>query len=100
MYFAMNHITVPEDKRERFEEMFKTRARAVDKRPGFIKFYCLKPESGDTYIIMTLWENKKAFEEWANGSPEFKDGHKRAPELSETPPPITSDMKGYFLIAE
>ncbi len=100
MFFAMNHITVPVDKRERFEEMFKTRARAVDKRPGFIKFYCLKPDDGDTYIIMTIWESKRSFEDWANGSPEFREGHARSGELTKNPPPITSDMKGYHVIAE
>ena len=100
MFFALNYITVPDDKKERFEEMFRTRAREVDKRKGFVKFYCLKPEDGNTYIIMTIWETKQDFLDWANGSPEFKKGHARASELTKEPPPISSDMKLYYVLSE
>ena len=44
----MNRMTVPKAWQKRFEEVFKDRAKAVDRRPGFIKAEILKPLKGDT----------------------------------------------------
>jgi len=34
MFVMMNRMTVPQEKREMFEKMFMSRAKAVDRRPG------------------------------------------------------------------
>jgi len=47
MFVMMNRMSVPEEHRGRFEEMFRTRARAVDRRPGFLRAEILKSSHGD-----------------------------------------------------
>jgi heme-degrading monooxygenase HmoA len=76
-FVAINYITCSDEYRVRFEELFGSRARAVDTMPGFQDFQLLKPAEGDnTYLIMTHWERREDFEAWT-GSPEFVEGHKR-----------------------
>ncbi len=80
MFVMMNRMRVPEEQRQRFEEMFRSRAKAVDRRPGFIRAEILKPSQGNEYIVMTHWESEKAFEDWTN-SKEYREGHKRVGEF-------------------
>jgi len=82
MFVMMNRMEVPTKWRERFEEVFKDRARAVDRRPGFIRAEILKPLDGNTYIVMTHWESKKDFDGWVV-SPEYHEGHQRVKEFKE-----------------
>ena len=82
MFVMMNQMQVPEKFRARFEEVFRDRKKAVDRRPGFIKAEILKPEKGDTYIVMTHWERKEDFLAWV-GSQEYKEGHQRVAEFKE-----------------
>ncbi len=46
-FVAINYITCTAEYRGRFEELFATRARAIDRMPGFISFELLKPVDSD-----------------------------------------------------
>jgi heme-degrading monooxygenase HmoA len=71
----INAITVPEDRRESFEERFRSRAGAVEKTPGFERFELLRPQEGtDLYLVYTRWESEEAFQAWHN-SQDFNHAH-------------------------
>jgi heme oxygenase (mycobilin-producing) len=104
-FVAINFISCKEHYRERFEELFGTRARAIDRMPGFVDMQVLKPRTqpGD-YLIVSRWKSEEAFKDWTR-SPEFLEGHRRgfedlqkAKERGEEPP-MKSDFKTYEVIA-
>ncbi len=104
-FVAVNYIHCNADYRERFEELFGSRAHAIDTMPGFIDMHVLKPaKDGDAYLIVSYWETEQAFKTWTT-SPAFIEGHKRgfadlARAKSEGKPmPMTSDFKTYEIIA-
>lgn len=104
-FVAVNYITCNADYRERFEELFGTRAHAIDTMPGFIDMQVLKPlKEGDAYLIVSHWETEDAFKTWTS-SPAFIEGHKRGfADLAKAkaegkPMPMTSDFKTYKVIA-
>ncbi len=73
----MNVITVPEDRRETFEQRFATRAGQVKNNPGFEAFELMRPADGnDRYIVYTRWESEEAFKAWLS-SPDFAAGHRQ-----------------------
>jgi len=101
VFIIINRMEVPEEHRERFEEVFKTRAHAVDRRPGFISAQILRPTEGNTYIVMTRWESEDNFNEWVN-SPEFIEGHRRRDEFknAEGHFALKSKVERYEVFAE
>lgn len=100
MFVMMNRMRVPEEYREKFECMFSTRARAVDRRPGFIRAEILRPTEGNEYIVMTHWESQDAFEAWTK-SKEYLEGHKRVGEFKGDDGKIvlTSKVEKYEVFA-
>lgn len=82
MIVVMNRMTVPDNLRKRFEEVFATRAGAVDIRPGFIRAEILRPHKGNEYIVMTQWESEADFHGWVS-SPEYIEGHKRVGQFAD-----------------
>jgi heme-degrading monooxygenase HmoA len=101
MFVMMNKMTVPQDKREMFEQMFSSRAKAVDRRPGFVKAEILRPKEGNEYIVMTHWESESAFEGWV-GSAEYREGHKRVGEFkgADGRGELTSKVEKYEVFAD
>ncbi len=103
-FVAINYITCKPEYRERFEYLFKTRARAIDRLPGFRGMYVLRPQrEGDAYLVVSHWDSEAHFKAWLK-SPEFLEGHKRgfedvrqAKERGEEPP-MTSDFRTYEII--
>jgi heme-degrading monooxygenase HmoA len=76
-FVAINYITCQPHYAERFECLFCSRARAIDRMPGFLGMNVLKAETdGEPYLVVSFWEAKENFEAWV-GSPEFIEGHKR-----------------------
>ena len=76
-FVAINFIDCIPSYKPRFEELFGSRAQAIDRMPGFQSMQVLKPKDGDSsYLIMSFWENEEAFKQWT-GSQEFIEGHKR-----------------------
>ena len=82
MFVMMNRMTVPLEFREKFKMAFGTRAKAVDRRPGFIKAEILRPTIGNEYIVMTHWETESDFEGWTK-SKEYIEGHRRVGEFKD-----------------
>jgi heme-degrading monooxygenase HmoA len=104
-FVAINRITCKPTYVPRFEELFKSRARAIDRLDGFLGMQVLKPNREDEpYLIVSRWSDEHAFKAWVD-SPEFLEGHKRgfediraAKERGEEPP-MTSSFVTYDVIA-
>lgn len=75
MYIVMNRLTVHEGRGPDLEAAFARRANLVQGAPGFIEFRLLRPAKGNTYISMSRWESREAFENWTR-SPAFAEGHR------------------------
>jgi heme-degrading monooxygenase HmoA len=78
MFVTMNRIPVHEEHWPDFEERFRNRLGLVDKAPGFVRNMVLRPVDGttDCHVVMTLWENREAFENWTK-SDAFLQAHYR-----------------------
>jgi heme-degrading monooxygenase HmoA len=105
MFVAINYISCKKEYVNRFEELFATRAGAIDKMPGFEKMHVLKPnETGDDYLIVSYWDSEEQFKTWTQ-SPAFIEGHKRGfADIKEAisrgeEPPMKSNFKKYQVIA-
>lgn len=104
-FVAINFITCKDYYQSRFEELFSTRAKAIDRLPGFQNMEVLKPQKeGEPYLVISHWSDEQSFKDWT-GSPEFIEGHKRgfedlkqAKERGEEPP-MTSSFVTYEVIA-
>lgn len=105
-FIAINYIDCEPSYAPRFEELFGTRAHAIDKMKGFMDMNVLKPTDGiGTYLILSRWESENDFKNWM-GSPEFIEGHKRgfeditkAKQEGRTPP-MKSSFKTYKTISK
>ncbi len=104
-FVAINYITCKEEYKPRFEELFSSRAKAIDRMPGFLEMEVLKPSGdGDVYLIVSHWDTPDAFKNWTK-SPEFIEGHKRGFEdiriykEEGKEPPMSSDFKTYEVLA-
>jgi heme oxygenase (mycobilin-producing) len=103
-FVAINYIDCQPHYQERFECLFCSRARAIDRLPGFIRMQVLKShEEGRPYLVISEWDKEESFRAWV-GSPEFLEGHKRgfediaeAKRRGETPP-MTSDFVTYSVL--
>ncbi|MBC8066047.1 MAG: antibiotic biosynthesis monooxygenase [Chlorobia bacterium] len=104
-FVAINFITCQDDYCSRFEELFSTRAKAIDNMPGFKNMQVLRPNKPDEpYLVVSHWSSEAEFKAWV-GSEEFIEGHKRgfedlrrAKERGEEPP-MTSNFVTYDVIA-
>ncbi len=104
-FVAINYISCTPEYIQRFEELFSTRAHAIDRMPGFVDMMVLKPSKpGDNYLIVSHWESEESFKTWTS-SPEFIEGHKRGFEdirkakEEGKPAPMSSDFKVYSVLA-
>ncbi len=61
---VFNHIPVRDEGRPLFEYHSKNSIGDIENEPGFIAIRVLRPFSGDTYVIFTLWKNEGAFKNW------------------------------------
>lgn len=106
MFVAINYISCKQDYTERFETLFATRAKAIDRMPGFKNMHVLKPNDGiGDYLIVSHWDNEECFQKWTNSS-EFIEGHRRGfadvakARQEGQEPPMKSTFKTYKVIAE
>jgi heme oxygenase (mycobilin-producing) len=104
-FVAINYISCKPHYIQRFEELFATRAKAIDRMPGFINMEVLKPQAnGDNYLIVSHWDSEDSFKTWTK-SPEFIEGHKRGFEDIKTAKekgeelPMSSSFKTYEVIS-
>ena len=62
----INHLAVPENRREELEKRFAARKRSVDDAPGFEGFELLRPVAGEQrYFVLTRWADEESFRAWA-----------------------------------
>ncbi len=104
-FVAVNFISCKEHYKTRFEELFKSRIKAIDKMPGFIFMNVLKPiNNQDDYLIVSYWKNEDSFKSWTK-SANFIEGHKRGFEdikiakENNQEPPMKSDFKTYNVMS-
>ncbi|MCB2231149.1 antibiotic biosynthesis monooxygenase [bacterium] len=82
MFVAVNYITCREDYRERFEELFRSRAGAIDEMPGFVRMQVLRPRDNggktdrSAYLVVSEWDSEADFKRWTK-SEAFEKGHRR-----------------------
>lgn len=74
-FVVMNNIPVTDEGKPLFEYQFTNRQRKIEHQPGFVAIRVLRPQSSNTYVILTLWENKQAFVNWKS-SDSFLKVHK------------------------
>ena len=86
MIVIMNRITVAEVREQDFERTFVERDRAVDQMPGFIDLQVLRPSEGRTYVVMTRWNSREAFEAWTQSEAFLSAHRKQSPGLAESRP--------------
>lgn len=105
-FVAVNYITCQADYTERFETLFKTRAHAIDRLPGFIRMHVLKPQKpGEPYLVVSHWTDQATFDSWRK-SPEFLEGHKRGFEdvakakEEGREPPMVSRFQTYEVLCD
>ncbi|MCS6916771.1 MAG: antibiotic biosynthesis monooxygenase [Chitinophagales bacterium] len=105
-FVAINYITCNPEYASRFEELFATRARAIDRMPGFRFMSALKPKKeGEPYLVVSHWDSEEAFKAWTQ-SPEFIEGHRRgfedirkAKENGQAPP-MVSEFRTYEILTD
>lgn len=104
-FVAINYINCEPHYRERFEELFASRARSIDRMPGFVDMQVLRPNGEGEYLIVSHWASEEAFKSWTT-SPEFLEGHKRGfddirkAREQGLKPPMSSSFKTYEVIAK
>lgn len=104
-FVAINYIKCEPHYRDRFEQLFATRAHAIDRMPGFANMEVLKPNQDGDYLIISHWESEEAFKTWTS-SPEFLEGHRRGFEdIREAKSrgenaPMNSSFKTYSILTD
>lgn len=86
MIVVMNRITVAEGREQDFERTFVERDRAVDQMPGFVDLQVLRPSEGSTYVVMTRWNSREAFEGWTQSEAFLSAHRKQSPGLAASRP--------------
>ena len=88
MIVVMNRITVAEGREEDFETTAASRDRAVDQMHGFIDMHVLRPAEGRTYVVMTRWVSREAFEQWTQSEAFLAAHRKQSPGLASGRPTL------------
>jgi heme-degrading monooxygenase HmoA len=88
MIVIMNRIPVAEGREQDFEKTFMERDRAVDRMPGFIDMQVLRPAEGRTYVVMTRWKSREAFQHWTESEAFISAHRKQSPGLAESRPTL------------
>lgn len=75
--FAVFHFfPVTVENREVFEYRLQKRPRKLGYAEDFLAMRILRPVKHNTYLIITCWKNKKAFESWKEREKFFAAGEK------------------------
>ncbi|WP_277678510.1 antibiotic biosynthesis monooxygenase family protein [Gracilibacillus dipsosauri] len=65
-FIALTHLPITDEGAPIFELEFKETAKNITDHPGFIALRLLRPSKGKTYILLTEWRNKYAYQRWKN----------------------------------
>jgi heme-degrading monooxygenase HmoA len=71
-----NRVPVDPQRAEEFESRFReSGGGGAGTFPGFIRSEVLRPIQGETYIVLTHWESREAFDKWVQ-SDAFRAAHR------------------------
>lgn len=73
-YVVMNNIPLSEEGIPVFEYRFKKRQKDLNTVEGFQAFRLLKPQKGNTYVVLTQWATEEDYEAWKD-SDNFTKAH-------------------------
>ena len=96
MFVVMNRLTCPPEYAEHLERAFR-QAGNMQGVPGFLLFQFLKntqQEGALTYIALTQWEDRAAYEAWTK-SESFARAHSGAGGGSS---PVTARLETYEVL--
>lgn len=103
-FVAINTIECEPSYIARFEELFQTRAKAIDRLPGFLRMQVLRPSAeGEPYLVVSEWTDEASFHAWT-ASEEFREGHRRAfDDIAQArrrgeQPPMRSQFRTYSVL--
>lgn len=65
-FAVLHYIPVTDEGRPIFEYRFQTLPGQMSNIQGLESVRILRPQSGDTYIILTIWKNAADFKKWQN----------------------------------
>lgn len=65
---VLHHIPVTDEGRPIFEYRFKEFSNQMEKVSGFETARVLRPQTSDTFCLLTLWKNAANFKEWHNSN--------------------------------
>jgi heme-degrading monooxygenase HmoA len=88
MIVVMNRIPVAEGHEQEFEQTFTERNRAVDVMPGFVDLQVLRPAEGRTYVVMSRWKSREAFNDWTQSEAFISAHRKQSPGFAENQPTL------------
>ena len=74
MIVVANRIAVAPGYEDQFEASFGG-GQGLTEQPGFIRNLLLRPLQGGTYVVMTFWDSRAAFEQWTQ-SDHFRQSHR------------------------
>ena len=69
-YAVVNNFPLTEEERPLFEYRFKNSHTLLQNQPGFIALRILRPLKANMYVILSLWQNEKAYKDW-QASPSY-----------------------------
>ncbi len=76
MIVVANRFRIADGYEEEFVERFRNREGMIEEQEGFVRFDLLTPanEDTDTFVALTYWESREAFEAWTE-SEAFEEAH-------------------------
>lgn len=97
-FFALHHIPISDEGRPIFEHWMLSRIDVVEDEPGFLAHRVLRPESLNTYIVLTQWTDSRFFKIWKESmsykkiikESEVGAGQERKPHMFSSAPYITT----------
>ncbi|WP_163537122.1 antibiotic biosynthesis monooxygenase [Gracilibacillus sp. YIM 98692] len=75
-FVVLNHLPVTDEGRPIIEMQFKKRSKNIENTAGFQAFRLLRPNRGNTYVVMVQWYDKESYITWKNSS-SFKQSHSK-----------------------
>ncbi len=76
MIVVANRVPVDPKRAAEFEERFReSGGGGAGSFPGFIRSEVLRPVQGATYVVLTHWESREAYEAWLQ-SDAFRAAHR------------------------
>jgi heme oxygenase (mycobilin-producing) len=97
-FATVNNIPVTEESKPSFEYTFRNEVNRLNQQEGFIALRFLRPLKGDTYIVVTLWENELSYTLWKNSDAYQVFNSKITDQQQKIVYPSPAYVKEYFIV--